>query len=459
MNQTPDTITMRDGFDARLLLSYGELTRSLPRSIQVLDVGCSTGEDLVQQAKLQPDVHFLGVDGCESAITQARARAKEEGLTNVSFEVADLFELGSIKTPEGGFDLAYAGTPPAGEDLADFLGRVQGRLAPHGLVSLSLPARRAHMDKVAAAIEGAAPRNHPLRERLEAARDVIDRMTQEEPTCADWRRAALVDDATFVERYMGGATRSMEVAEVFAAIERAGMTFVRWHDATAWNFEGLDLGREELARVRSLPMQEQFRVVERELDPASLELVVGKAGNAPRERFDLTKAGETHFMVHPEVTFTIDCRNHWGGTQYEGLKIRRGNEEPVAVRPSPAMTALFALRNQREPFSGLSLVETMTDGGASLEDALMALHQLVGLEVLYRPHEFDVAQFYAAILRARTEEEAGSRVAEMDGPVVTPSMRPAVDVVPQPLPRRAEADEAPTMTTEVPAETGIETDS
>ena len=30
------------------------------------------------------------------------------------------------------------------------------------------------------------------------------------------RRAALVDDATFVERYMGGATRSMEVAEVFA---------------------------------------------------------------------------------------------------------------------------------------------------------------------------------------------------------------------------------------------------
>ena len=37
-----DSILMRDGYDARLLLSYGRLPRSIPRSIQVLELGCST---------------------------------------------------------------------------------------------------------------------------------------------------------------------------------------------------------------------------------------------------------------------------------------------------------------------------------------------------------------------------------------------------------------------------------
>ena len=449
-----DTIIMRDGFDARLLLSFGRKSRSVPRSIQVLEVGCSTGEELVQQAKVQRDVHFMGVDGCESAIATARASAKEAGLGNVSFEVADLAELGGVTVPEGGFDIAYVGQAPAGEDFGTYLGRVQGLMARHGLISVTLPGRAGHMTKVSTAIDGIAPRNKPLRERLEAARDHVDRMVQEDPTCADWRRAALVDDAEFVERYMSGSEGSLDVAAVFQSIEQAGMNFVRWHDAAAWNFEAMDLGREELERVRSLPMSEQFRIVEEHLDPESLSFVIGGEDNGVRERFELTKAGETHFMVHPEVTFTVDCRNNWGNTQYEGLKVRRGNEEPVAVRPSPAMTALFALRNQREPFSGLNLIETMTAEGASLEDALMALHQLVGLELVYRPHEFDVAQYYAAILRTRTEAEAGSRVAEVgEDMVVTPSAPREVDELPQPLPKQAET------TNEVPTESRIETES
>ncbi|MDF1799538.1 MAG: class I SAM-dependent methyltransferase [Planctomycetota bacterium] len=454
-----ESITMRDGFDARLLLSYGRLSRSVPRSVQVVEVGCSTGVDLIHQASLQPEVLFTGVDGSEAAIKEARAAAAEKGLGNIEFQVADLSNLEGLEVPELGYDAAYiSGLPTCAQGgLAGFLENVASTLAPHGLISVTLPGRRQHFSKVIAAIEGSAKRSAPLRERLEAARDQIDRLVQDDPSCPDWRRAALVDDAEFVDRYMGNTSAHLDVAEVFRALESASLGFIRWHDASAWNFESLGLDREELERVRSLPMAEQFRVVEEHLSPETLSFVIGKAENGPRERFDLTKAGETHFMVHPEATFTIDCRNYWGSTHYEGLKVRRGNEEPVAVRPSPALTALFALRDQREPFSGLNLVETMTAGGAELEEALMALHQLVGLELIYRPHEFDVAQFYSSLLRARASAAASEHLDE--GVIVTPSVKRELDEIPQPLPATPAAEESPSRMIDEPLEATSDTKS
>lgn len=451
-----ESITMRDGFDARLLLSYGRLSRSIPRSVQVIEVGCSTGVDLIHQAALQPEVLFTGVDGSEAAIAEARNAAAERGLGNIEFQVADLSNLKGLSVPELGFDAAYiSGLPTSTRgDLAGFLERVSSTLAPHGLISVTLPGRRQHFSKVMDAIDGSAKRSAPLRERLEAARDQIDRLVQDEPSCSDWRRAALVDDTEFVDRYMGNSAVHLDVAEVFRALESASLGFIRWHDAGAWNFESIGLGREDLERVRSLPMPEQFRVVEEHLSPESLSFVIGKAENGARERFDLTKAGETHFMVHPETTFTIDCRNYWGSTHYEGLKVRRGNEEPVAVRPSPALTALFALRDQREPFSGLNLVETMTAEGASLEDALMALHQLVGLELIYRPHEFDVAQFYSSLLRARADAAASEHLDE--DLIVTPSAKPELDEVLQPLPAAPVVEESPARMIDEPVEASID---
>ena len=443
MNANTTQTQQSTGADARLLLSYGQLSRKLPRGICVLDIASSTGDDLLAEAVLQGDVFFTGVDCNTSALSEAKQKARENGVENVEFQEVDFATPGgiaaAIDVPEGGFDIIQVSSLPRDfEDLASLFGELEGLLGEHGVIRVELPGRKAHFEKVARAIDGAAERTAPLAERLVAARNTIDRLVSEEPECADWRRASLVGDTEFVDRYMQSTDGHIDVAEIFDALSASGMTFLRWLDAATWNFETLELGREELERVRSLPMPEQFRIVEEARSPEKLSFVIGGPKNSPRERFDLTKAGETHFMVHPDVVFGIETRNTWGTTQYDRLTVQRGAEPAVEVRTSPAQTALFALRDQREPFSGLNLVEVMTGEGATLEDALLALHQLVGMELIYCPHEFDVAQFYASMITKPAEESTNEIV-------VTPSLPQKNSYVPAagepaaPLPATQEA--------------------
>ncbi len=434
LNNAAETNYQRDGFDARLVLSYGQKSRTLPRSINVLDVGCSRGNDVLRSADVQHDVNFLGIDSSANALEEARLEATSRGIENITFKQVDFDSLSGLETPEAGFDLIQVnGNPSSGKSFDELLTALRPLLSEHGLMSVTMPGGRAHFAMISEAINGVIERNAPLRERLEAARDHIDRMVQEDPTNPDWRKASLLVDAEFVDSYMQIGEVHMDVAAIWQAIEASGMRFIRWHDNKTWNFESLGLTKSELERVRSLPMKEQFRIVEEAQNPAELNFVISLSSNAPRERFDLTKAGETHFMVHPETVFGVTTKNYWGSTHLDGLTVRRGEEQPVAVRPSPALSALYALRDQREPFSGLNLVELMTADGASLEDALMALHQLMGLELIYAPHEFDVAQFYSAMLAQRTSE-----LEEHNDVIVTPSPSLAHDLlVPTPEPAAA----------------------
>lgn len=445
---TPSTESRPGRLDARLLLSYGQKSRSIARSINVLVIGASSSSDLVLQAELQGDVVFQAIDNHKEAISAVQRTAREKGTENLAFEVVDFTSdwTAELDVPFGGFDVIEVASLPRGtRNLAAFFGELQKVMGEHTVVSLDLPAAKHHNVKISAAIDGVCERTLPMAERLEAARAHVDRMVGEEPDCVDWRRASLISDIEFVERYMNTESGAVDVDELFIALSDANMSFLRWHDRVQWNFESLGLGREETERVRSLPMPEQFRVVEAKRGPESLELVVGGPANAPRERFDLTKAGETHFMVHPGLVFSVETRNVWGVTEYDRLTVRRAGEDAVEVRPSPAQTALFALRDQREPFSGLNLVEVMTGEGASLEEALLAVHQLVGMELVYCPHDFDVAQYFQSML-------AASQAPETSDMVVTPSLPQKNSFVPAagepaaPLPAKSEDAPAPSLT-------------
>jgi len=55
---------------------------------KVADVGCGHGISTVTMARAFPNSHFFGFDYHPESIEQARALAKEEGLANVTFEVA-----------------------------------------------------------------------------------------------------------------------------------------------------------------------------------------------------------------------------------------------------------------------------------------------------------------------------------------------------------------------------------
>jgi SAM-dependent methyltransferase len=69
------------------------LADRLESGIRVLDVGCGSGRAACRLAEAFANSEFTGYDLCQDAIEAANALAKEQGLTNVRFEVRDITHL------------------------------------------------------------------------------------------------------------------------------------------------------------------------------------------------------------------------------------------------------------------------------------------------------------------------------------------------------------------------------
>jgi ubiquinone/menaquinone biosynthesis C-methylase UbiE len=67
-------------------------THYLPGS-RVLEVGCGVGAQTVFLARNSPGIHITSIDRSEEYLAQARNRATSEGLTNVEFRHADIYNL------------------------------------------------------------------------------------------------------------------------------------------------------------------------------------------------------------------------------------------------------------------------------------------------------------------------------------------------------------------------------
>lgn len=76
-----------------------------PERMRVLEIGCGSGANLLAMASSLPEAEFWGMDFSAPDIASALATAREAGLANVGFEVADLMTW----VPSGSFDyiLAY----------------------------------------------------------------------------------------------------------------------------------------------------------------------------------------------------------------------------------------------------------------------------------------------------------------------------------------------------------------
>ncbi|MDB6079207.1 MAG: hypothetical protein JWO82_2954, partial [Akkermansiaceae bacterium] len=61
-----------------------------PVACRVLEMGCSSGHNLLPLAAAYPGSSFVGIDFSETAIAAARAHAAAAGLQNIRFDVADL---------------------------------------------------------------------------------------------------------------------------------------------------------------------------------------------------------------------------------------------------------------------------------------------------------------------------------------------------------------------------------
>ena len=81
----------------------------LAPDLKILDVGCGPGTITVDLASRVPSGFVYAIDPSPSVIEQARQHAKEKGVTNVRFEVGDIFDwksLGGVE--EDGFDVVHA---------------------------------------------------------------------------------------------------------------------------------------------------------------------------------------------------------------------------------------------------------------------------------------------------------------------------------------------------------------
>jgi 2-polyprenyl-3-methyl-5-hydroxy-6-metoxy-1,4-benzoquinol methylase len=83
----------RAGYNANLLTSWlpalDGVIEKLNRGAKVADVGCGHGASTLLMAKAYPQSTFIGYDYHAPSIETARLRAKEAGVTNAQFEVAD----------------------------------------------------------------------------------------------------------------------------------------------------------------------------------------------------------------------------------------------------------------------------------------------------------------------------------------------------------------------------------
>jgi ubiquinone/menaquinone biosynthesis C-methylase UbiE len=73
---------------------------------RVLDMASGDGEWTISAAQALPQVQFVGIEGQAALVDRARAQAKQEGVTNVTFTVMDPF--GPLDLPDGAFDLVNA---------------------------------------------------------------------------------------------------------------------------------------------------------------------------------------------------------------------------------------------------------------------------------------------------------------------------------------------------------------
>jgi len=117
------------GLDEYILPAIPGLVERLEAGIDVLDVGCGSGEALMHMAGRFGDSRFVGYDLSEAAVATAIERARERGLGNVHFEALDLPTLRETAT----FDLITAFDAIHDQARPDLvLGNIRRALRPGG---------------------------------------------------------------------------------------------------------------------------------------------------------------------------------------------------------------------------------------------------------------------------------------------------------------------------------------
>ena len=106
------------------------LVEKLEGGIDVLDVGCGSGQAMIALARRFPNSSFAGYDFSVEGIQRARSEARSLGLANVRFEVRDAAAIGETGKYDliTSFDAIHDQADPAG-----MLASINQALRPNGV--------------------------------------------------------------------------------------------------------------------------------------------------------------------------------------------------------------------------------------------------------------------------------------------------------------------------------------
>ncbi|GAB3788417.1 class I SAM-dependent methyltransferase [Spirosoma horti] len=213
---------------ARLMRQSGEelvAKLNLTPGLDVLDLGCGDGTTAIPEAKRGANV--LGVDIARNLVEAGNARAKAEGLDNITFQEGDATDLHEL--PDASFDLVVsifgAMFAPKPFDVAKEMVRVTrpgGRIVMGNWIPGD-PTLVAQTLKISAAYTPPPPEGfvspmlwgveRNVTERFEAAGIAKDKITFEKDT---FRFKAAIAPSEFVSKfktYYGPTMNAFEAAE------------------------------------------------------------------------------------------------------------------------------------------------------------------------------------------------------------------------------------------------------
>lgn len=397
---------IRVGFDARLLLSFGRLERPAGRAIRVLDAGCGRGMGLLAAASLQPDVEFLGVDLNRVGLEEIERTARSRKIENVKTAAVDLMNLEGLEVPDGGFDVIHSsGVIHHLADPRAGLTHLARSLAPHGVLSLMVYSDRGRegIHPVARAIALLADEGASIGERLKLGRELV-RQRAEHSDDEMWRKASEVDNVEFVDRYLHPCERSYDVASLWDLVEASGLTFLRWVFPHSWEVAA-DLEKGELReRAEALPPRERFRLMQEFRRGGRLQLYVCHPENGPRPSLGADEVDAAAFALHPEGVLETVTRGAWGNTRIEKISWRDSDDCAAVLPKGPLARSALILREQNLPFRGRALVEALAVEGYPAALSRRTILELLRRDILYRPHEVEVAVVAAALAEAERAE-------------------------------------------------------
>lgn len=200
---------------------------------RVLELGCARGANLLPMALDLPESEFVGIDLSAAQITEARRRADELGLANVSFRAESISAL----SDDAPFDYVichgvYSWVPPAVRDA--ILAACRERMRPAGVAYVSfnaLPGWNALRTIRDFLLDHAPP--GPALPRVALARRalaVLDESLRTEPSHgAAWLRGelselALTDDAYLFHEYLEPVNDALYLRDFVAHAQAHGLT-------------------------------------------------------------------------------------------------------------------------------------------------------------------------------------------------------------------------------------------